>query len=126
MPMKMPKTAPEPLELFRKLVEGDARLAVKKVFGHPTAFVNGNMSFGVFGSDLFFRLSDADQKLAVQIPGTRPFEPMPGRPMRGYLVLPSPVLKKVPEARRWVERSVRHALSLPPKGTKARPPGPRS
>jgi len=126
MSMKLPKPASASTELFEKLVEGDARLTVKKVFGNPTAFVNGNMCFGVFGLDVFFRLSDGDLKLAERIPGARPFEPMPRRPMRGYLVLPPPVLKDRREARRWVERSVEHTRTLPPKGTKARSRGPPS
>ena len=124
--MKLPKPASESTALFEKLAAEDTRLSVKKVFGNPTAFVNGNMCFGVFGSDVFFRLGDSDQKLAATIPKVRPFEPMAGRPMRGYMVIPRTILEDGTEARRWVERSVTHTQSLPAKGTKARPRSARS
>jgi hypothetical protein len=125
IPMKLPKLSPEPTRLFERLVAGDERLRVRKVFGNPTAFANGNMCFGVFGSDVFLRLNEGDQELAMSIPGVRPFEPMAGRPMRGYLILPPAVLSDARRARRWVEAAVKHTLGLPPKGPKTRAPGAR-
>jgi TfoX/Sxy family transcriptional regulator of competence genes len=125
MPMKMPRPASESTRRFDKLVGGDERIHVRKVFGNPAAFVNGNMCFGVFGSDVFLRFSEGDQELARKIPGARPFEPMAGRPMRGYLILPPAVLENSQESRRWVEAAIQHTLRLPPKPLKARAAGPR-
>ena len=85
------------------------------MFGQPAAFANGNMCAGTFGSDLFVRLSTKDVETLSRVPGVRPFEPMPGRPMRQYLVLPPALLGKPARAREWVERSIEYALSLPPK-----------
>ncbi len=119
MPMKMPRPSPESSALFDALVANDSRFEVKKVFGHPAAFVNGNMCLGTFGAEVFFRLSEEDQTLAARVVGVRPFEPMPGRAMTGYLVLPPSVLRDSKESKKWVERAVRWTKSLPPKRRKA-------
>jgi TfoX/Sxy family transcriptional regulator of competence genes len=113
--MKMPSPTPDAVRLLEGLVEGDDRLEVRKLFGQPAAFVRGNLCLGVFGGDVFARLSEADRARAQKLRGVRPFEPMPGRPMSGYLVLPKDTWKS-PKARRdWVERAVQHTLTLPPK-----------
>lgn len=118
--MKMPSPSPDAVRLLESLVEGDDRFLVKKVFGQPAAFVCGNMCLGVFGPDVFARLGEADRTQAQQIPGVRPFEPMPGRPMTGYLVLPRTIWNDRKRRRDWVERAVKYTMSLPPKKPAAR------
>ena len=113
--MKMPAAGKGATERFHELVPGDTRVAVRKMFGQPAAFANGNLFFGVFGDDVFVRLSEADQKSAEKIPGVRPFEPMEGRAMRGYWVLPTPVLASRSKADGWVAKALAYALTLPPK-----------
>lgn len=115
----IPKVEAAAVNRFQALVAGDARFVLKKVFGQPAAFVNGNMCLGAFGSDVFLRLSEPDQKLAKKLPGTHPFEPMPGRAMKGYLVLPPNVLDDPKQAATWVERSVKWTAGLPPKAKKS-------
>jgi TfoX/Sxy family transcriptional regulator of competence genes len=118
--MEMPKPDPAAERQFEQLRPDQPNVTSRKVFGHPAAFVNGNMFFGVFGPELFVRLSDRDSVAAASVPGFRPFEPMPGRPMRGYLVLPTAVRAKPVEARRWIRRSLEFASGLPPKKAKPR------
>jgi TfoX-like protein len=118
--MKMPAPSPSAVRLLESLVDGDPRFEVRKVFGQPAAFVRGNMCLGVFGPDVFARLGEVDLVRARKIPGARPFEPMAGRPMRGYLVLPSSTWEDRTTGRDWVERAVKHVLSLPPKKAGAR------
>jgi TfoX/Sxy family transcriptional regulator of competence genes len=113
--MKMPKVAAPAVERFRALASAIPSVEQKLVFGQPAAFVNGNMFFGVFGDQLFVRLSEADTEEARDSVGGRPFEPMAGRPMRGYTVLPSGVWADPKRARQWVERSLQFAQSLPSK-----------
>jgi TfoX/Sxy family transcriptional regulator of competence genes len=82
----------------------------KPMFGSPVYWVNGNMFAGVHQNSLFLRLSEADrQAVFAATDEATPFEPMPGRPMREYVVLPETLF---PE---WVERAHRYALTLPPK-----------
>lgn len=122
MSLRMPKSDLAATRVFEELTRGDARLTVRKVFGHPTAFVNGRMVFGAFGTDLFVRLDEPGEKAALASPGFRPFEPMAGRPMRGCVVLAPGVAQKPPAARRWVEAAIVAARALPPKKPKARRP----
>lgn len=114
----MPKPAAETTALFEALVSSDRRFEVKKLFGHPAAFVQGNLCFGTFGTEVFFRLSEDDQHRVREIPGARPFEPMPGRAMKGYVVLPPATLADRSESRKWVERAVKFTSSLPRKKAK--------
>jgi TfoX/Sxy family transcriptional regulator of competence genes len=85
------------------------------MFGHPAAFVNGNLCMGTFGNDVFVRLDDSGVRALSKIQGVRSFEPMPGRPMKQYLVLPPSLLKDAAQSRRWVRRSIEYVLTLPPK-----------
>jgi hypothetical protein len=113
--MEMPKADTETVRLFASLVPPDPGVVVKKVFGHPAAFAHGNMFFGVFGSQIWVRLPENDRTDLLKIQGARPFEPMPGRPMREYVVLPETVLATPVVASRWVGRALHHGNSLPSK-----------
>ena len=81
------------------------------MFGYPCAFVNGNMACGLHQDDVVLRLGD-DGATAL---GGKPFEPMAGRPMRGYFTAPSEVVGDRPSLARWVKLAIEHAASLPPK-----------
>jgi TfoX/Sxy family transcriptional regulator of competence genes len=118
MPMRIPKPAPAALKLFEQLTPGREGVIAKKVFGQPAVFVNGNMFFGVFGEKLFVRLAADDRAEAERIPGFTTFEPMPGRAMREYMVLPSGVLGDPHRSREWVARSLNYASRLPTKSSK--------
>jgi TfoX/Sxy family transcriptional regulator of competence genes len=113
--MKMPAASPEAAKRLEALLSGDPRVQLRKMFGQPAAFANGNLCVGTFGRELFVRLDEADVKVLSKTPGVRPFEPMPGRPMKQYLVVPPGVLGRPVEAKKWIQRSIEYALSLPPK-----------
>ena len=51
-------------------------------------FVNRNMFVGVFGSDVFVRLSEAD-RVQILEEGASVFEPIHGRPMKEYVTMPN-------------------------------------
>ncbi|HLN51083.1 MAG TPA: TfoX/Sxy family protein [Thermoplasmata archaeon] len=118
--MKIPKAASPTVKLFEELTPAEKAVEAKKLFGQPAAFVNGNLFLGVFGEKLFVRLSEADRTEARRLPGCVNFEPMPGRPMSEYMVLPKSVLEVRTQARSWVTRSLRYASGLPPKRPKGR------
>ena len=117
--MPIPTLTPEASELFAALVALDPRLKPRKMFGNPAAFVNGNLCCGAFGGDIFLRLGSPDLAAASALRGVRPFEPMAGRPMRGYLVFPTGLLRDPAESRRWLGRAVAFTQSLPKKGKSA-------
>ncbi|MFZ0891957.1 MAG: TfoX/Sxy family protein [Thermoplasmata archaeon] len=112
------KSTADSTELFLSLVKNDPRFVVKKMFGNPAAFVDGQLCIGTYGPDVLLRLSAEDQSIAAAVPGVRPFEPMPGRIMGGYLVLPASLLADRREGKKWVERAVKWTKSLPGKKSK--------
>jgi len=106
-----PKADDESKSLFRTLVPDDERVTVKPMFGAVAAFANGYMFMGLFASDLFVRLNDADDS-AVRTAGGTDLEPMPGKPMRGYVTIPD--WRVDPDAvRAWGEKSLAYTMSLP-------------
>ena len=84
------------------------------MFGYPAAFVNGNMATGLHQADWMVRLGEPE-RAALVAKGGHPFEPMPGRPMREYVVLPKAVLGERRALAQWVKRGVDYTASLPPK-----------
>jgi TfoX/Sxy family transcriptional regulator of competence genes len=118
MSMKMPKPSEHAKAAFTGLVPGDPTVTLRPMFGNLAAFVNGNMFAGLFGEDLFVRLPDPEASAIVKV-GGRSFEPMPGRAMRGYVVVPANWQKKPDSVRDWVKRSLTLARAMPAKGAKA-------
>jgi hypothetical protein len=60
------------------------------------------------------RLPDEARAALAEAGGT-PFEVMPGRPMREYLVLPATLASNPAAMRPWLERALANARDLPPK-----------
>jgi TfoX/Sxy family transcriptional regulator of competence genes len=92
----------------------------RQMFGYPAAFVQGNMAFGLFEDHLVMRVGEPDL-LELRNHGATPFEPMAGRPMKGWVTVPDAVTKEEGELKRWVLRALTFAAALPAKGGKARP-----
>jgi TfoX/Sxy family transcriptional regulator of competence genes len=113
----MDKAGPELLARFEELVEVVADADRKLVFGSPTCLVGGNMFFGVHATGLFVKLDEL-QGRALLGAGGAPFEPMPGRAMGGFYLLPD----TLPDQEQWVRRSYAYAVTLPPKKPKASKP----
>lgn len=116
--MKIPKADVRVTRIFEELTPTTRGVTSKKMFGQPAAFVNGNLFMGVFGENLFVRLSVSDRTVARTSAGFAPFEPMPGRAMKEYWVIPRSVVENRVEARQWVARSLTYALTLAAKRPK--------
>jgi TfoX/Sxy family transcriptional regulator of competence genes len=106
------------VDLFRSLVPEDKRVTVRPMFGNLSAFVNGNMFFGVFGNDLFLRLSVQDQVELLKNKGASMLEPMKGRPMKDYVVIPKTWRERPETVRSWVLKSIEWSGQLPAKKAK--------
>ena len=122
-PRPMPKFTPAPeavVALFHAAVEGLPEVEQRKMFGYPCAFVHGQMLTGIFQDRIMLRLSEADRATFLKQPGAKPFEPMPGRPMREYVELPPDVLNSPAALKRWIKRGLAYVETLPPKAKKAR------
>ena len=110
------KKAPEELVNFLNEKMKDKNCDYRKMFGYPAYFVNGNMFAGVHGDNLFLRLSDSDiATVKKSFKGVGNFEPMPGRPMKGYVVLPKTVYMDDKLFDEVVAKSIAYASTLKPK-----------
>lgn len=90
-------------------------LARKKMFGESAGFVNGNMVTGLHAGRWFVRLSASDTAEALALDGAGAFEPMPGRPMSGYTVLPPSLVADDAAISEWVDRAIAFGRTLKPK-----------
>jgi TfoX/Sxy family transcriptional regulator of competence genes len=113
--MKIPRPDKASVDLFKSLVPDDPHVTTRPMFGNISAFVNGNMFFGLFGNDLFVRLSDKDQSELLKNKGASNLEPMKGRPMRNYIIMPSTWKDDPKTIRPWVSRALAWTRKLPPK-----------
>ena len=118
--MTMPRPSEESKAFFQSMLPLDDRVVAKPMFGNMAGFVNGNMFTGLFGDDLFVRLAEADRQELLREEGASKLEPMPGRPMVEYVVLPSAWRQEPDRVRTWVERSLAWAARMPEKKPKAK------
>ncbi|MGA8207534.1 MAG: TfoX/Sxy family protein [Candidatus Dormiibacterota bacterium] len=119
------KSPPDLVRRFDEIAELLPQARRRQMFGYPACFVNGNLFMGIHQDRCFLRLGETDRASFVSSFGARLFEPMPGRPMREYVVVP-PELLGSPEAEKWARRALAFAWTLPPKlaATAKKPPRP--
>jgi len=117
-PSKLPRPTQETKDYFASIVPDHPAVSIRPMFGQLSAFVNGNMFMGIFGEDVLVRLPEEDREKVLGA-GGRVFEPMPGRPMREYVVLPEAWRDDPKRVGEWAARSLDHADELPPKKPKA-------
>ncbi len=86
----------------------------KQMFGGIAFLYRGNMSVGVIGDDLCVRLSKEEGERALAEPHVRPMD-FTGKPMQGWLYVAPGGTERDEDLRRWVERGVAFAASLPAK-----------
>jgi TfoX N-terminal domain len=114
--MKLEKSPPQLVELFDRVVPAAPGVVRRMMFGYPSAVVNGNMFMSLFADGLVLRLGERDR---AEI-GAEQFEPMPGRPMTGYVIVRGGRLSDRDWLAEWAERSLAHAATLPAKTPKPR------
>jgi TfoX/Sxy family transcriptional regulator of competence genes len=98
----------------RDLIGDRPGVAEKKMFGGLAFLLNGNMACGVHGDELIVRLAADATDAALAEPGTRLFD-ISGRPMKGWLLVDADAHAEDDDLRRWVDRGVAYAGTLPPK-----------
>ncbi len=122
-PAQMPGFGPAPEELkntFEKAMLSVPLAEKRKMFGYPCAFINGQMFAGLYQTNMILRLSAEDRLRFLELEDAKVFEPMPGRPMREYVVIPESMLNQENELDDWVTKAFNYAVSLPPKAPKAK------
>jgi TfoX/Sxy family transcriptional regulator of competence genes len=107
------------IDLFAESLPDDPRVERRKMFGYPAIFVGGNMCAGLFQDRMFARLSDGD---AAALPGgPKPFEPMAGRAMKGYALIPDDILADEARLAETLVKAIAFTAAMPPKEKKAKP-----
>jgi len=117
---KMPRSSKESEALLRSLLPESEDVTLRPMFGNLSAFVSGNMFMGVFGEDFLVRLPESDRAELLEVEGSAIFEPMKGRQMKEYVVVPRSWRRDPVKIRPWVARSLDWSSKLPAKKAKKR------
>ena len=102
------------VERFGAVMDRHPEAERRKMFGYPAAFVGGNMATGLFADQWVVRLPD-DEIEPAKAGGAGSFEPMPGKPMKAFVVIPAADVDDDVAIDAWVERGLALARSMPPK-----------
>ena len=111
---KFTKSSPQIVERFGAVMDRYPDVERRKMFGYPAAFVGGNMATGLFAENWVVRMPHAEIATAIA-EGAAPFEVMPGRPMKGFVVIPPAVVADDEAVGAWVEKGLALAGAMPPK-----------
>jgi TfoX/Sxy family transcriptional regulator of competence genes len=109
------KSSPELIARFDAAAARFPEAERRKMFGYPALFVSGNLVTGLFARTWMIRLPDDDRAALLELPGAAPFEPMPGRTMKGYATLPDDVVADDDALDDWVRRAIAFGRTLPAK-----------
>lgn len=113
------KSSPDLVARVVDLIDAIPGSARTQMFGCPVGTLGGNMFIGLFEDHLFVRLPEAERATLIEQFGGRAFEPIPGRPMKEYVVVPHD-LTTTDALDVWVERACNYAKSLPSNDPKRR------
>ena len=117
---KWKKAPPELVDLFTNAMTAFPEAEMRKMFGYPCAFVNGNMATCLFADTIMLRLDASDREEFIGKTGAGLFEPVPGRVMKEYAAVPPKIRDNPRELTGWLTKSINFASSLPKKGKKKR------
>ncbi len=108
------KSPPELVDRFLAETSELPGLEQRQMFGYPAAFANGHLVTSLHEANWIVRLPEDGIAELTRL-GATPFEPMPGRPMRGYAAFPPDMVVNAEALRPWLERALAHVLQIPPK-----------
>jgi RNA polymerase sigma factor (sigma-70 family) len=113
--LEMPTFRKSPAELVARF--GELALLArnadrKQMFGYPVCVLHGNMFMGLHEDSLILRLADSDRAEFLGRYHSGLFEPMPGKPMKEYVIVP-PALVYDDAVAEWVRKSLAFAEELP-------------
>jgi TfoX/Sxy family transcriptional regulator of competence genes len=126
MTPRKPKTRwkPAPAELV-KAFEASLRAVPaarqRKMFGYPAAFVNGRLFAGLFEDRMILKLPAESRSALLKLPGAARFEPLPGRTMVEFIVVPPSLVKSHARLKPWLESAYAYVSAMPPKVKKKGP-----
>ena len=101
-------------ERIRGVLEGQSGLSEKRMFGGVAFLVRGHMSVGIVGDKLMVRVGPEGHDRMIREPHAHAMD-FTGKPMNGFVYVEPSGYESDVDLRRWVDRGVTYALSLPDK-----------
>ncbi|MGH2540049.1 MAG: TfoX/Sxy family protein [Actinomycetota bacterium] len=99
----------------RTLLEGEAGLTEKKMFGGLAFLIGGNMTVAASGQGgLLVRADPTTSDGLLSSKGVRPME-MGGRQMKGWLRVDTEAVRTKRQLEKWVRIGTAYVRTLPPK-----------
>jgi hypothetical protein len=100
---KMPEAGPDTARRFGELAEAFVARGAKRsqMFGMPVLKAGGKVFAGTFGDAMNFKLAPDDLEKARKQTGVEPFEPVKGRAMKEWVLVP------LTHAKRWADLAER-------------------
>jgi hypothetical protein len=110
------KKSPQELVDFLADALHDVECQKRTLFGFPAYFIKGNMFIAAHEDNIIIKIpNERKNDLKKQYREVGDFEPMPGRVMKEYLVIPKNVYSNKEKFSRLLEVSLEYVSSLPPK-----------
>lgn len=112
------------VQRFEEVLSAGPPVERRSMFGYPCAFLNGHMFCGLYQDHFILRLPQPTRVKFLAQPEAAIFEPMPGRPMKEYVLVPPTVLASDPAIQVWLREARAYVAGLPPRAA-AKKVGPR-
>ena len=110
--MKWKKVSQKISDLLENSLEG-FNCQRRMMFGCPAYFVNDNMFTLTHQDNIILRLSEKDRiQFSNLYDKSRAFEPIKGRIMKEYMVVPENIYSEAEEFNKWVVKSYEYASKL--------------
>ena len=101
-------------ERIREQTTDRSALSERKMFGGLCFMLDGNMCFGIVGSELMVRVGPDVYEETLGLPHAREMD-FTGRSMKGMVFVGEAGLSEDEDLGEWLDRGTRYAASLPPK-----------
>ena len=95
----MPKIGEETRAHFDRVAGSFVERGAKRsqMFGMPVLKIRDKVFAGTYGDAMTFKLAPDEVAAALKLKGVEPFEPMPGRAMKGWVMVPLEHSKRWPD-----------------------------
>ena len=114
--MKWRKAPPELVSFLDDAASNVEGSQKRMMFGFPAYFVNGNMFMAAHQEDLILRLAQVDREASLASgDGFTRFEPMAGRTMKEYVVVPKTVYDDRTRFDTLLQKCTEYVRGLPTK-----------
>jgi len=110
---KWKKSPQELINVFYEVMNNFPQTELRKMFGYPCAFINGNMCVGLHENNMIVRLDSNAREKALNSKKGDFFAPMKGRIMKEYIALSQEIIFEQVQLKKMIDKSVKYAETLP-------------